>query len=312
MEIQINNQPLSVKTYKGQRVVTFKDVDTAHGRPDGTSRKRFNDNRKHFIEGTDFFRVQPSEIRTVGITSPNGGIVVTESGYLMLAKSFTDDLAWTVQRQLVNCYFRCQNTEHAKHKKPAPEQLTLETAEYHYYDKTYNGQPVISLADFAHLTGVPKHRAYGTLMQFGKAETHYIHLDGAALAAFKQQNPGFPKASVRWFVIVTKAGFELLVKVFGNKAAVPKCFIVEQKAEPKKNKEYAVVIGNTRIQSIISRIKKELVAVDVLLDTYNRYNIPVDDMEALKKTLEEVGIELGCNISGLAHEKYRTTCEIKY
>ncbi|MCR2683492.1 hypothetical protein NSP16_24280, partial [Salmonella enterica] len=31
---------------------------------------------------------------------------LTESGYLMLAKSLTDDLAWQVQRDLVNSYFR--------------------------------------------------------------------------------------------------------------------------------------------------------------------------------------------------------------
>jgi hypothetical protein len=34
--------------------------------------------------------------------------VVTESGYLMLVKSFTDDLAWDVQRQLVNTYFKVE------------------------------------------------------------------------------------------------------------------------------------------------------------------------------------------------------------
>ena len=33
-------------------------------------------------------------------------ILLTESGYLMLVKSFTDDIAWSVQRQLVNSYFR--------------------------------------------------------------------------------------------------------------------------------------------------------------------------------------------------------------
>mgnify|MGYP001623778949 FL=1 len=32
--------------------------------------------------------------------------LISESGYLMLVKSFTDDLAWTVQRQLVDSYFR--------------------------------------------------------------------------------------------------------------------------------------------------------------------------------------------------------------
>lgn len=32
--------------------------------------------------------------------------LITEQGYLMLVKSFTDDLAWKVQRQLVKSYFR--------------------------------------------------------------------------------------------------------------------------------------------------------------------------------------------------------------
>ncbi|OAD19482.1 toxin-antitoxin system, toxin component, Bro family [Candidatus Thiomargarita nelsonii] len=31
--------------------------------------------------------------------------LITETGYLMLVKSFTDDLAWQVQRELVNKYF---------------------------------------------------------------------------------------------------------------------------------------------------------------------------------------------------------------
>lgn len=110
--ITINDHVIPVKEYMEQRVVTFKDIDMVHNRPEGTARKRFNDNKKHFIEGVDFFKVcQPSEIRTLGITRPQGGTpdqitLITETGYLMLVKSFTDDLAWAVQRELVNCYFR--------------------------------------------------------------------------------------------------------------------------------------------------------------------------------------------------------------
>ena len=115
--ITINGKSLAVKEYKGKRVVTLKEIDTVHERADGTARKRFNDNKKYFIDGEDFFRIdQPSEIRTLGITRPQGGIpesviLITESGYLMLVKSFTDDLAWTVQRELVNSYFRSQSSK---------------------------------------------------------------------------------------------------------------------------------------------------------------------------------------------------------
>lgn len=111
----INNTNIEIKEYQGQRVVTFKDVDTVHGRPDGTARKRFSDNREHFIEGEDFFKVKCSEVRPFfGQTPPNDFnpdadiVLVTESGYLMLAKSFTDDKAWQVQRQLVKGYFRAK------------------------------------------------------------------------------------------------------------------------------------------------------------------------------------------------------------
>lgn len=226
--VTINKSDISVKEYGGKRVVTFKDIDACHNRPEGTARKRFNDNRQHFIEGEDYFKVPYSEI----IESPLGGrsifdvpgeiesytgrdyagfifiaqdlnngywkigrtatqktaekrlnlsrtynlsnyqyfkcvdtlkadkaiqaalesykvknswfecelglivstinkvinevaanfeprkkhkggfhgdvTLITESGYLMLVKSFTDDLAWDVQRQLVNTYFKVE------------------------------------------------------------------------------------------------------------------------------------------------------------------------------------------------------------
>lgn len=113
-EIMINQTTMTVKECQGQRVVTLKDIDTVHQRPEGTARKRFNDNKAHFIEGVDYFVItQPSEIRTLGIERPQGGVpssvtLVTEPGYLMVVKSFTDDLAWQVQRELINGYFRAK------------------------------------------------------------------------------------------------------------------------------------------------------------------------------------------------------------
>lgn len=34
--VKIGNSDLSIKEFNGQRVVTFKDVDSVHERPDGT------------------------------------------------------------------------------------------------------------------------------------------------------------------------------------------------------------------------------------------------------------------------------------
>lgn len=112
-EITINNRALPVREYKGQRVVTFKDIDMVHGRADGTAHRNFKANRNRFIEGVDYFKVCEDEIRLHKIMniSPKAHedvIFMTESGYLMLVKSFTDDLAWKVQRELVNNYFRAK------------------------------------------------------------------------------------------------------------------------------------------------------------------------------------------------------------
>lgn len=114
--VHIGNSDISIKEYNGQRVVTFKDIDMVHGRPDGTARKRFSDNRNRFIEGEDFFVLKPSDLENTELSEKRtlenlvksnfGTVFMTEQGYLMLVKSFTDDLAWDVQRQLVNGYFK--------------------------------------------------------------------------------------------------------------------------------------------------------------------------------------------------------------
>ncbi|WP_199925511.1 ORF6C domain-containing protein [Paenibacillus bouchesdurhonensis] len=111
VQIKVDNysQSVTIKEFEGKRVVTLKEVDELHLRPDGTARRNFNENKKHLIEGEDFIVRNSYEAKNeYGITAPNGLVLLTESGYLMLVKSFTDDLAWKVQRQLVNSYFRVQ------------------------------------------------------------------------------------------------------------------------------------------------------------------------------------------------------------
>lgn len=108
-KVQIGNGEVAVKEYAGKRVVTFKDIDSCHGRPEGTASRNFRSNREHFIEGEDYFKITPDEFRrTMGSMDKrqqNDITLLTESGYLMLVKSFTDALAWDVQRELVNRYF---------------------------------------------------------------------------------------------------------------------------------------------------------------------------------------------------------------
>ena len=115
--IVINGNELPIKEYNSKRVVTLKEIDMVHGRPDGTAGRNFRNNREHFIEGEDYYRITPDEFRrTIGdmdSRQSNDVILITESGYYMLVKSFTDELSWTVQRELVNSYFKVQQIQTA-------------------------------------------------------------------------------------------------------------------------------------------------------------------------------------------------------
>lgn len=226
-EVVIGNTGVSIKEYKGQRIVTLSDIDAVHERPKGTARKRFNDNKGHFIYGEDYFKLQPSENRTFGITSPNGAIVLTESGYLMIVKSFTDNKAWEVQRALVKSYFcaKCKNT--TKH-----EQTRIEEKPYEYMDKFFEGKPVITSADIEFFSGITRSRTDHALRRVCTENTDYKLLTGSALAKFKEENPKFTHSVSSLFVIF-KSGFDKLVKFFGIKSEMPQ--ITLEKKEPKKD-----------------------------------------------------------------------------
>ena len=129
LTVTINQTELPVKEYQGQRVVTMKEIDAVHQRPEGTARRNFNANKHRFIEGVDYFvRTASEAAEEFGIIAPSNLTLITETGYLMLVKLFKDDLAWTVQRQLVNVYFRTSpedRREAAKQTAQAPKRPAL-------------------------------------------------------------------------------------------------------------------------------------------------------------------------------------------
>ena len=113
--VKIEDKELKVKEWNGKRVVTFKEIDELHKRPSGTAKRNFNENESRFIQNEDFLEITRDEFGTnfvpkekiVGNTKLKTTLI-TETGYLMLVKSFKDDLSWKVQRQLVNSYFKAK------------------------------------------------------------------------------------------------------------------------------------------------------------------------------------------------------------
>ena len=129
--ITIENTEMQIREYNGERVVTFKDIDAVHGNKSGTAKRNFTRNKKHFIENEDFIVAtrdisKRDNVSLLNIDVPTRGItLLTESGYLLIAKSFTDDLSWKVQRQLVNAYFKVREVQKEPYyKEPLAEDFT--------------------------------------------------------------------------------------------------------------------------------------------------------------------------------------------
>lgn len=111
--VKINNVELGIKEYKKERVITAWDIAKVHNREVKRINEIFKNNIDKFILKEDYFFLTPNEFsgsfKTAQDFIPNNVKEIplfTESGYLMLVKTFTDDLSWDIQRQLVKGYFK--------------------------------------------------------------------------------------------------------------------------------------------------------------------------------------------------------------
>jgi len=109
------------------------------------------------------------------------------------------------------------------------EQMTFD--DYEYFDKTFNGQPVLTAIDITKLVGISKSGVEWYLRQDEFLHgTDYYRLEGRTLMQFKVENPKYHR-TVSCVNVITKSGFDKLVKMFGAKVDTPKLFI-EKKPKP--------------------------------------------------------------------------------
>lgn len=110
--VNIEGTDLYIKNYNNKMVVSFDDICSVHKCDKKRLSRHFERKRRYFIKDIDFFEVTRKELGD--LVSPNEKIVgnpylktylFTETGYLMIVKCLDDDIAWNVQRQLVNGYF---------------------------------------------------------------------------------------------------------------------------------------------------------------------------------------------------------------
>ena len=89
--------------YKDQPVVTYAQIAEVHGISVKNVQLSFQRNRDKFTEGKHYFRVdfaEASQLLPSVVVSPNGMILFTERGYLLLTKPLRDKRAWEVQERM--------------------------------------------------------------------------------------------------------------------------------------------------------------------------------------------------------------------
>lgn len=112
-KIIIFNKEIEIKEYNSERVITAYDIAELHGRDVKVINQQFNNNRNKFIENEDYFVANRNLIHKLkSLTLENNLqnlkeiILFTDTGYLLLTKTFNDELSWKIQRELVKAYFK--------------------------------------------------------------------------------------------------------------------------------------------------------------------------------------------------------------
>lgn len=104
------------------------------------------------------------------------------------------------------------------------------TKPYEYFDKTYNGVPVLTSADMEYLTKINHSTINWNLRTKFISGKDFYYIFGNELKKYKKENPKASKMSSALY-LVTREGFIKICRAYGVQIETPKCF--EVKEEPR-------------------------------------------------------------------------------
>ena len=179
---------------------------------------------------------------------------------------------------------------------------------YEYFDKTFNGVPVLSILDIVHFTGLSQTTINGYLRKSDLiCGIDYFVAEGRALAEMKKRHPKM-SAMIPRMLLITKSGFDKLMKENGIRIASVPCFNTPtHKERPKKL--YAMVPQNENIQKKLQHIHAKMQALEELMVCYNRYNVEVETSKGFLSAIKSVGVDIMTSVFDLDDIKPKTTTE---
>ena len=118
--MEINGKRIEKKEYNGVPVLTSWDIAEIHGKEMRRVNENFKYVRKKLILNEDYFIIERDKFSETDFPIqnfiPNNVKEIplfTETGYMMLCKTFGDDFSWQLQRFLVRNYFNMQKLIHS-------------------------------------------------------------------------------------------------------------------------------------------------------------------------------------------------------
>lgn len=185
----------------------------------------------------------------------NGHKYITESQLYDLMLEARTDKCRAFRKWLTNEVLPELNHNGTYTMPKKDKQLEL----YNYFDKKYNGEAVLSIADVEHFTGL-SHYSILKALKTGVEFMDYYYLKRDSLQRFKIDNPKISKLVGEMYVI-TRSGFELICKWYGIKIDYPDAFLRDMFSKrkaiepPKQNAVAPVSERQKRINHIMEMVK---------------------------------------------------------
>lgn len=145
-----------------------------------------------------------------------------------------------------------------KQIKTEYEQLTLETSEYHYFKKTLNGEPVITVADFAHFTGISS-MPYKVLKKVCVYGEDWLALSSEEMSQFKRENPSIAR-NLSYIYVIKASGVKKLLKHFNLSVEIP--MIKDKRALPTQREYILTKEPSKEMKNLMEHLHNEIKAIE--------------------------------------------------
>lgn len=191
---------------------------------------------------------------------------MTKDGFSLLVMGFTGKKALEWKLKYIEAFNlmeqKLQNFGFVRNSdEQSYNQLSFEDKpEYVYFDKTYNGEPVLTVEDISHIIGVKRQNISYHLGRFLKKGSDYYTLRKGTILAFKKENPKISD-KITCLNVIVKSGFVKLCTILEIECDIPKCYCIEEKKKPSND-----IVVKILKDLGISRYKLTKEASDILLN----------------------------------------------